>query len=322
MGPRLTKDVPDQFLTRGVSAKPRRPQILSTQFSCNIPLLLSPHESAMSIPSIMTATLPPNSSHFAHHHPYSTNSSSYTANNSLSTGSSRLAPSYTFPNNNPASLPRHPAISAAIQNPRPVNMPNSHSTSALQPSAKRDRGPDWDEFYKNGLPKEVIVIDDDSPPPPSKKENMRAQPPKQLMSRGVEHTNKKRRTGQGGYEVARDQQASYSHARTCSHGHSASDTISTDRTTSLQTTAPTSLGSHTSHGSVGTFVDEGQVGQKRKRVTRGQAMEEKKRKEIEIQGDAYSAYVPPPRPPIKAKDVNVPSIRDVRLLYFSPSVLY
>ncbi|KAG0002431.1 dual specificity protein kinase kns1 [Entomortierella chlamydospora] len=29
------------------------------------------------------------------------------------------------------------------------------------------RQTDWDEFYKNGMPKEVIVIDDDTPPPPS-----------------------------------------------------------------------------------------------------------------------------------------------------------
>ncbi|KAF8976564.1 Dual specificity protein kinase clk3 [Entomortierella lignicola] len=29
------------------------------------------------------------------------------------------------------------------------------------------RPTDWEEFYKNGMPKEVIVIDDDTPPPPS-----------------------------------------------------------------------------------------------------------------------------------------------------------
>ena len=157
------------------------------------------------------------------------------------------------------------------------------------------------------------MIDDDSPQPAKRKENIRADPPKQVMTRGNEHTTKKRRTGQGAaYDAARDQQASYSHARTYSNANSASDTISTDRTTSLQTTAPTSLGSHTSHGSTSTYVDEGQVGQKRKRVTRQQIADERKRKEIEVHGDAYSAYVPPPKPPIKAKDVHVPSIREVR----------
>lgn len=54
------------------------------------------------------------------------------------------------------------------------------------------------------------------------------------------------------------------------------------------------------------------MGQKRKRVTRKQTADEKKRKEIEVVGDAYSSYVPPPRPPIKAKEVHVPQLKDVR----------
>jgi len=262
----------------------------------------------------MTATLPPHSPHFGHHSAYSTNPASYAANNSLPTGSSRLAPSYSFPSNTPASISRHSAVSASKPPPPSNLMSASDPTSAVQASRNRDRGPDWDEFYKNGLPKEVIVIDDDSPSPPTRKENPQIQPPQQAMLRGSEHATKKRRTGQGAaYDAARDQQASYSHARTYSNGITASNTNSTDRTTSLQTTAPTSLGSHTSHGSTRAILDDGQVGQKRKRVTRQQIADEKKRKEIEVQGDAYSAYQPPPRPPIKARDVHVPSVKDVRL---------
>lgn len=191
-------------------------------------------------------------------------------------------------------------------------MTTSQSTSALQGSKKRERRPDWHEFYKNGPPKEIIVIDDDSPHPPSRKENERApqQPQPQATARGAEHANKKRRTGQTtAYDAARDQQA-FSHARTYSNGNSGSNTISTDRTTSLQTTAPTSLGSHSSHGTSGAHAEDSVVGQKRKRVTRQQIADEKKRKEIEVVGDAYSAYVPPPKPPIKARDVHVPSIKD------------
>lgn len=63
---------------------------------------------------------------------------------------------------------------------------------------------------------------------------------------------------------------------------------------------------------MGAYVDDGMVGQKRKRVTRQQTADEKKRKEIETNGDAYSSYVPPPKPPIKAKEVHVPPVRDVR----------
>jgi len=262
----------------------------------------------------MTATLPPQSPHFGHHSTYNSHLLSYAANNSIPSVSSQLAPSYSFPNNTPASVPRPSAASGSRQPPHSGLMTNSQSTSALRASRKRDRGPDWDTFYKNGLPKEVIVIDDDSPPPAKRKENTRVNPPKQGMARGNEQMNKKRRTGQGAaYDAARDLQASYSHARTYSNGNSVSDTISTDRTTSLQTTAPTSLGSHTSHGSTGTYIEDSQVGQKRKRVTRLQIADERKRKAIENQGDAYSAYQPPPNPPIKAKEVHVPSIREVNL---------
>lgn len=128
---------------------------------------------------------------------------------------------------------------------------------------RRDRHPDWDEFYKNGMPKEIIVIDDDSPPPPTKKT----------------------RTGYDSYSA-----------------YTSGDSASTDRTTSLQT-APTSLSS-------GSLPEE-TVGQKRKRVTRQQLADEKKRKDVDILGDPHSIYVPPPKPPIKAKDVHVPQIKDV-----------
>lgn len=268
----------------------------------------------MSTPSTMTATLPANSPHFGHRSSYSNNPASYAANNSLPSGSSRLAPSYSFPHNTPTSVSHHSPAFASKPPPHHNSMSSSKSTSALQTSRNRGRGPNWGEFYKNGLPKEVIVIDDDSPPPPTRKENARIEPPKQTAPKGTEHANKKRRTGQGAaYDAARDQQASYSHARTYSHANIASNTNSLDRTASQQTTAPTSLGSGTSHGSSGTYVDDGQVGQKRKRVTRQRTADEKKRKEIEVHGDAYSAYQPPPRPPIKARDVHVPSVKDVRL---------
>lgn len=270
----------------------------------------------MSLPSIMAATLPPHSPHYAHPSAYNSNSASYAANNSLPNGSSsRLAPSYSFPNNTPASIPRDPNTSLSRQAPQPSTMPTSQSTSALQPSRKQERRPDWHEFYKNGPPKEIIVIDDDSPQPPAPKENVRAtQLPQPTMVK-IEHTNKKRRTGQTTiYDAARDQQASFSHARTYSNGNSGTNTISTDRTTSLQTTAPTSLGSHSSHGTSQAYLEDGVVGQKRKRVTRQQIADEKKRKQVEVVGDAYKAYVPPPKPPIKAGDVRVPAIKDVSLL--------
>ena len=273
----------------------------------------------MSLPSLMTATHPPHSPIYGQHTAYNSNTASYAANHSLPTNSSRLAPSYSFPNNTPASTSRTSASSNPRYLPHSGTMASSQSASTLQGSRKRERRPDWHEFYKNGLPEEVIVIDDDDTPPPTRPPAIRKENTKQETSRDDEHTNKKRRTGQASaYDAASDQAISYSHARTYSHGNSGSNTISTDRTTSLQTTAPTSLGSHTSHGSTGAYAstsayaDERRTGQKRKRVTRLQAADEKRRREVEVVGDAYSAYVPPPKPPIKARDVHVPTIRDVR----------
>ena len=180
---------------------------------------------------------------------------------------------------------------------------------------KRERRPDWHEFYKNGPPKEIIVIDDDSPPPDTRTGKGVARYPNQGgMSNGglAEHTNKKRRTA---YDlVPARQEVSYSENNTPHYVGSGSGTVSTDRTTSLHTTAPTSLGSHGSGGSGGTYIESSIVGQKRKRVTRQTTAEEKKKKEIEDVGDAYSSYVPPPKPPIKAKDVYVQTVKDVSYL--------
>lgn len=90
-------------------------------------------------------------------------------------------------------------------------------------------------------------------------------------------------------------------------------TISTDRTTSaIHTTAATSLGSHSSNGQNGYEAADVKPGQKRKRTnTRLQIANEARRKELEVNGDAFTNYKPPPRPPIKAADVVVREIPDV-----------
>ena len=268
----------------------------------------------MSIPSLLTATVP-HSPHLGHHSfPNHTPAlGSYaSANNSLPNGPARLASSHSFPNNNHNTSSRNSTASHSRQLPPLGNMPASHSTSKLQHEKphKRERGPDWDEFYKNGPPKEIIVIDDDSPPPATKRrEAPRIDNTTQPGSGAQQPAAKKRRTAQtSAYDSVRDYHGSYSNARTYSHGDTASNTVSTDRTTSLQTTAPTSLGSHTSHGSNGgAYVEDAVVGQKRKRVTRQQIADEKRKREVNI----VDAYVPPPKPPIKAKDVHVPIVRDV-----------
>lgn len=189
----------------------------------------------------------------------------------------------------------------------------------IKQERREERRPNWEEFYKNGIPKEIIYITESPDPPPPEKSRVN-HTTRTVPRRGgtPERAAKKRKTGPSRDYDARN--FSYSNLHPTQVDDSGSGTISTDRTTSLHTTAPTSLGSHGSHGSVpGKYVDDQAVaGQKRKRVTRQQvAADAKKRKELEELSDAYSAYVPPPKPPIKANDVHVPPVRDVR----SPCIL-
>ena len=290
----------------------------------------------MSTPSTATATIPQPHSHYGypHHQAYQPNVGPYSSANTGLNGPPRLPATYkTFHTNNSSSSTTHqtPAAAAASVAPAPApapapppsrqhlqspNMPASQSTSTRQESKKRDKRPDWNEFYRNGPPKEIIVIDDDSPPPKPQPEDGRPNhTTRTAMGNANSHqpANKKRKTGPSTtYDSAYDQQQPYSATQAPHYrGSPSATTISTDRTTSaLNTTAATSLGSQ-SGGSNGAYADDGTVGQKRKRITRKQVADEAKRREIEVNGDAYSSYIPPPKPPIKAKDVFVPPVLDV-----------
>ena len=269
----------------------------------------------MATPSTVTATVPARHGHYSYsNHPaYQANANQHVSHGSSISTSSRLPPiqrNDEYQNDYYQDISQPPSRNA-IKAREAVGMATSESTPMTNQS-KRERRPDWHEFYKNGPPKEIIVIDDDSPPPQSKPERELLQySSHNAVSHGgsVEHTSKKRRTGYDAIPVRH--QASYSNTNTPHFVGSASDTVSTDRTTSLQTTAPTSLGSHASGGSGGTYVESGSTGQKRKRVTRQTTAEEKKRKEIADIGDAYNSYIPPPKPPIKAKEVFVQPVKDV-----------
>ena len=279
----------------------------------------------MSIPSLMTPTVAHNS-HYTHHPAHST--STYTESHlgpysgrSLQKGPIRLPSPYSYHSNSSStSRPQ-----ASRQLPPLQNMAQSLSSSTQRDSRKRDRHhPDWEEFYKNGPPKEIIVIDDDEDdedeehphppqPPPQQMHNTSSLTQLSVGKDDTAHTSKKRRTGQtSAYDSARDNYApSHSHRRTYSHGNSGSNTNSTDRTASMgyNTTAPTSLSSTGSAGAA--YIDDATVGQKRKRTTRKSLADERRLKDIDILGDPNSQYVPPPHPPIKAKDVHVPHVRDV-----------
>ena len=285
----------------------------------------------MSTPSTATATHPAShhTQRYGYPHPQSYQpTASYPS--SSAAASARLAPSsYPYALNPPTtSLPfaQSPKI-APPPSATPATMASAQNgiSAGVTPTQNGKRkNPDWNEFYKNGIPKEVIVIDDSPPPdhqPKASSHNLATTSSAVPTPNGsmMNPAGKKRRTGlETAYDVGYYDRPSYSIPQHYGEGSSA-PSISTDRTTSLHTTAPTSMGSQGSSGtSNGVYYEDTNIGQKRKRVTtRKSARDEQKRRELETAGDAFLSYVPPPNPPIKAKDVAVPVVRDVSNVLYS-----
>ena len=190
-------------------------------------------------------------------------------------------------------------------------MAPSQSASAM--STRVQKKPDWGEYYKNGVPKEVIVIDDDTPPPPPTS----ASPPKnqRVSKRGrpLQSTAGKKRKADDGYHARYNDSPAFSTHPAKFDERSSGQSVSTDRTTSLHTTAPTSLGSYGSSGASNSYEDVN-VGQKRKRAPPKETRAQTKRKQQEATSDAFADYVPPPKPPIKAAEVHVPVVAAVSTL--------
>lgn len=209
--------------------------------------------------------------------------------------------------------------------------PSSSSGSARKRG--REEPVDWERYFGGKPPKEIIVIDDDDstsattaqstvPPAMSGSSHSAGHPlhHSSNVNNGSSsyHTDKRRKMAT---TTATATTTAYDPVYNTSHQHSYSNTQtpyyepsprtytgSTDRTASYNTTAPTSLSSN------GTYLEEGRVGEKRKRTTRQAAADQKKR-EVATRPDPYSEYIPPPKPPLKAKDVYVPVVHDVKFLH-------
>lgn len=262
----------------------------------------------MSTPSIASTTL---SAHhlpygYPHQNPYQANAASYPANNSVPTP--RLTNSYhTFPSSHQSSSYRasqHSPLHTKQTYHQPA-MPPSQSTSAM--SNRAQRKPDWNEYYKNGVPKEIIVIDDDSPPPPPAASQTVTRRGSKRGRTNVQPAAGRKRKADDGYDARYNDSPAFSTHPAKFDEHSSGPSVSTDRTTSLHTTAPTSLGSYGSSGADNSYEDLN-VGQKRKRAPPKETRSQAKRKQQEAINDAFADYVPPPNPPIKAAEVPVPVI--------------
>ncbi|KAK3302571.1 kinase-like domain-containing protein [Chaetomium strumarium] len=285
----------------------------------------------MSTPTTATATLPHYSGHrfrYPHHQhqhqqqPSYTqpNTSSYRQPNPILPPVSRLA----YPSPGYSSSASHASANgiAAVHldhsrlAPQETDQlfttmpPANHQVQAqaqTQPPRKRRR-PDWDTFYKNGLPKEVIVIEDTPEPEQLNGASSSAQPLSgRTLVAGDSSVN-----GSSMKKRKRDDDLTpfdpvHHSAIAASHTPSKS-TIASDRTNSaIQTTAATSLGSLSSNGQ---YEYDTQPGQKRKRTTRQQIANETRRREAAIANDALAHYRPPPSPPKKARDVHIKVIPD------------
>lgn len=317
----------------------------------------------MSTPTTATAALPHYNPHysFPHHQPYQESSTATYRVNNPST--SRLAyPSAGYfaasttttaitvpPNGMTISSTSSGSIRIGPEEtPTTARNTTNYATMSIAPHApatmepqrarkrRRSREPDWGNFYKNGLPKEIIVIDDTPEPEPAKPPAKAATQPTVKDSSTISTTLTASHTSNGlsnnppstrtsARYVAKkrkrdDKPIPYdpvyhsvlTETRPDSLHHHATpckSTSSSDRTTSANhTTAATSLDSLSSTTSQDYY--EVQAGQKRKRTTRQQIATDAQRREAAGVTDAYISYRPPPYPPKKAADVPVKVIQD------------
>ncbi|KAI9672257.1 MAG: dual specificity protein kinase kns1 [Alyxoria varia] len=242
----------------------------------------------MSTPSTATAIHPPH--RFLPHYPnYQASASDYRPSNISIGASSRLAYNSFPAANSPVESPQQPNFNSKHDNTNSV-MAHSQASSSCAESNKISKKADWNSFYRNGIPKEVIVIDD-SPEP---------------SQRSGQHPEKRRKVDNStAYGPAHGQQ-----------GLKQDESISTSTGSSARTasamysTAPTSLTSQGSGGQKAQRVDESQAGQKRKRPQRNNQRDDSPGVEYITQNHSWSNYYPPPKPPVKASDVYVKPVRD------------
>lgn len=278
------------------------------------------HTAVMSTPSTATATLPP-----PHHNKFYHQYPQPISNPPLGAGSARagtqgnqLYNNYINGSSNNLDIRRAPATQPKPE-PQEPHLPPPAISDPLQPSmasqsrqgGRRRNPPDWNAFYANGIPKEVIVIeDDDDPPVPHPPQHQQRYPNGNNGSDPGRHADKKRKTAAStAYDPVYAQNTSYSTTQT-PYYESQNHSLSTDRNNS-GLTAPSSLGSQPSVGQQIAPLDASAAGQKRKR-TRAAVQDEAKRRELDNPDlHPFGLYHPPPNPPIKAKDVHVEVIPDV-----------
>lgn len=189
------------------------------------------------------------------------------------------------------------------------------------PQKNKRKHPDWDAFFGNGVPREIITIADDSPPPSTSNKIAKtsaytdAQPTVAGASAG--HIDKRRRVDPAArYEPSYQSSTTVNRQRPWEEDSDLSHSASRGRSsaTNAYSTGQTSL-SASSGSQQRVRLDNTQAGQKRKRV---QDRSPDGSSDVEIVKrtivqDQWGEYVPPARPPIKAKEIYVKPVTEVSL---------
>ncbi|KAH9994063.1 kinase-like domain-containing protein [Xylariaceae sp. FL0662B] len=200
-----------------------------------------------------------------------------------------------------------PRSDANYANMPPATSSTTQTYTDTQPRKRRRSGEvDWKTFYKNGLPKEIIVIDDTPEPDQDHSSTTSTRPYTNgtVNDSAGRHVSKRRRKDDAvPYDSLYDGRVMNGSLHSSNSG-----STSTDRTTSAHnTTAATSLGSLSSNGHYD--AEALHAGQKRKR-TRHQIAQEVKRREVEVLSETFVSYRPPQKPVKKAGDVTVRVVND------------
>lgn len=242
----------------------------------------------------------------------------------------------------PSQLQYQPPVLPTTTNATtPTSSVSSSCSSTLSAMASRSqpvsrkipkRSVDWDEYFKNGPPKEIIVIDDSPPPQPAPPSGRQQHTPSSRIapmsghhyppangpgSHIPRHADKKRKVQTSQYEpVYPDHHHHHSYSSTQTpNAYGSPATVSAHSSTASVNGNPSTAGTSLGSAGIGTAgpshpppaaIIAVPVGQKRKRVTRASQAAA-----ANINLDAFASYHPPPRPPIKAKDVYVMQVQDV-----------
>lgn len=238
----------------------------------------------------------------------------------------------------PTSAPQssHERYDNHISNPRssPTRIDPNHDNSSTMacstttatvagtdhtfPPAKkrlRSREPNWDEFYRNGRPKEVIVIEDTPEPVANTSRKLAARQPatgapaaeeaspwRLLKKTKPLDAQQTLRNNNLASDPRTPQQSANHHPSSPSSSSSSLSPSLRDYTNStLHTTVPSSL-QNSQH--------EQPPSLKRKRASSNHTSETSKRRDVDGLS-AFQSYKPPVLPPKKVPDLNVRVVRDV-----------